>query len=78
MGSFGDCIPPREEQQVSNLQQVQDQVVHHAANTAAVTFPLMSLWLNAPQILTVVTAVLGVVWYCILIGEKIYTWWKRK
>ena len=63
---------------MSNIQQVQDQVIHHAANTAAVTFPLMSLLLNAPQILTVVTAILGVIWYSILIGEKIYNWRKRK
>jgi len=58
--------------------QIQDHVIHHAANTAAVVFPIMSLWLNAPMILTIITGVLGVIWYCILIGEKIMAWRNRK
>jgi uncharacterized integral membrane protein len=60
------------------LEQVQDHVIHHAANTAAVAFPLLTFWLNAPQILTITTAVLGVIWYCILIGEKVWSWRRKK
>ncbi len=63
---------------MSNLAQVQDQVIHHSANAAAVTFPLMALWLNAPMIFSITTGVLGIIWYCILIGEKIAAWRRRK
>ena len=51
---------------------VQDHVIHHSANLAAVVIPVMSVWLNAPVFFTVTTAALGTVWYLILIGEKLY------
>ena len=56
---------------------VQDQVIHHAANAAAVTIPFMSIWLHAPMFFTILTAALGSAWYAILIGEKIYQWCTR-
>lgn len=57
--------------------QVQDQVIHHSANAAAFALPALSVWLNAPFILTIVTGVLGVIWYLILIGEHIAAWHKE-
>lgn len=53
------------------LDTLQDHVIHHSANVAAVAFPLVSLWLHAPQAFTYLTSGLGVVWYSILIAEKI-------
>jgi hypothetical protein len=63
---------------LSNLQDVQDHVIHHAANAAAITFPVMSVVLKAPYIFSFVTGFLGMVWYCILIGEKIAAWRQRR
>lgn len=55
----------------------QDIAAHHAANAAAIIIPTMSFLLNAPQILTGLTAFLGVIWYAILIGEKLIGWVKQ-
>jgi hypothetical protein len=63
---------------MSDLVTTQDHVIHHAANAAAIVIPVMSSLLNGPMILTYLTGTLGVIWYCILIGEKIATWRKRK
>jgi hypothetical protein len=60
-----------------SIAQTQDAVIHHSANAAAVTIPVLSAWLNAPVLLTVVTSILGIVWYCILIGEKVLAWKQR-
>lgn len=50
----------------------QDHFVHHAANAAAVTIPIMSAMLDAPTLLTEITGVLGILWYAVLFGEKIW------
>lgn len=49
----------------------QTQVTHHAVNAAAVATPTLLTWVQAPEALTVITAILGIIWYLILIGEKI-------
>lgn len=59
------------------LDKVQDSVVHHAANAAAVTIPAMSIALHGPEILSYTTAGLGCVWYGILIGERVAAWISR-
>ena len=66
---------------LSDFQTVQDHAIHHAANFAAITIPVLSDVLNAPRAWTNLTIFLGVVWYCILIGERVYSWyakWKSK
>lgn len=60
-----------------NLMDVQDKVIHHSANLAAVTIPVMSAALHGPQILTYGTASAGLVWYAILITERLCFWLKR-
>jgi hypothetical protein len=62
---------------MSNFATTQDQVIHHSANAAAIVIPVMSSWLNGPLILTYLTGALGIIWYCILIGEKIIAWKRR-
>lgn len=52
----------------------EDAIAHHAANAAAVVFPVASVVLHLPEIVTVVVGILGIVWYAILIGEKIAGW----
>lgn len=56
----------------------QDATIHHAANTAAIIIPLMSISLHGPEILSYTTASLGIVWYAILIGERIASWISRR
>jgi hypothetical protein len=63
---------------MSITDQIQDTTVHHAANAAAIVIPTMSLGLNGPAILTWTTALLGCIWYAILIGEKIAGWIRRR
>ena len=55
----------------------EDVLAHHAANAAAVAFPVASVVLHLPEIVTVVVGILGIVWYGILIGEKIMGWVKQ-
>ena len=55
-----------------------DHAAHHAANIAAIVIPTLSFSLNGPAVLTYTTSVLGIVWYGLLIGEKIYHWTKRR
>lgn len=57
---------------------IQQDVSHHTANIAAVGIPIVSLSLNWPLILTLTTSALGAVWYLILIGKEVYSWFKRK
>jgi len=50
--------------------------MRHVSNLAAV-IPVISLALNWPVILTCTSAALAIVWYVILISEKIYHWTKK-
>jgi hypothetical protein len=61
-----------------NLQQTQDQVIHHAANFAAITIPVVSFSLNGPEAFTYITSILGIIWYLILITERVVSWFKQK
>jgi hypothetical protein len=53
------------------------QTQTHAVNAAAAAGPMFLAWVQAPETLTVLTAVLGIIWYCILIGEKIVSMVRR-
>lgn len=64
-----------------SFETTQDGIIHHAANAAAITIPIISASLNGPLILTYSTAGLGAVWYVILIGERVNSWvqkWKAR
>lgn len=64
-----------------NPETIQDHVIHHAANLAAITIPVMSISLHAPEALSYTTAGLGIAWYVILIGERVCSWimrWRAK
>ncbi len=66
---------------LDKLMSAQDNMIHHAANTAAIAIPMMSIALHGPQILSYTTAGLGCVWYGILIGERVMgmiSRWKSK
>jgi len=52
----------------------QDVVVHHAANAAAVAIPVGSVVFHLPEWVAIVAGCLGIIWYMILIGEKISGW----
>jgi hypothetical protein len=56
---------------------VHDHITHHVANFAAL-IPLLSFSFNGPAILTFVSAALAIVWYCIIIGEKVYHWTRKR
>lgn len=59
----------------------QDAVVHHSANAAATAAPVAaSIIFHLPEWTALVPMGLGVIWYLILIGEKIAGWisWARK
>lgn len=47
----------------------EDAMAHHAANTAAVVVPVVSVVLHLPEVLTCVVSLLGIVWYAILIWD---------
>jgi hypothetical protein len=56
----------------------QDPVVHHGINAAAVLIPTVSFLLQAPPYLTVLLSLLGIVWYTILIAEKLISWLRKR
>lgn len=68
---------------VSHLPQsnAQEAVIHHAANAAAIAIPTGAVVFNLPEWVAVVTGCLGIIWYSILILEKVSGWyrkWKHK
>lgn len=50
---------------------------HHVANLATLLTAVLSLTLNGPAVLTYTSAALAIIWYVILIGEKIYQWTRK-
>ena len=58
----------------SNAQEV---AVHHAANAAAIVIPAGAAMFNLPNTIVLITAILGALWYIILIAEKIATYRRR-
>lgn len=59
---------------------IDDALAHHAANAAAVVIPVASVTFHLPEVITVLVGILGIIWYAILIGEKIARWraqWKQ-
>lgn len=54
-----------------------DAAAHHAANAAAVAIPVGSVIFRLPEIVTLVVGVLGIIWYAILIAEKMTKWWQQ-
>lgn len=59
---------------ITNYTPGEDVIAHHAANVAAIAFPMASVVLHLPEVVTVVVGILGIIWYGILIGEKIAGW----
>ncbi len=55
----------------------QDAVIHHAANAAAVAIPAGAAVFHLPDILTIMTAIAGLLWYAILISEKVALWFRK-
>jgi L-lactate permease len=49
---------------------VQEHLIHHGGNAAAVTFPLMAIWLNAPQIISALLGLAGLAWYAALFIDR--------
>ena len=47
-----------------------DSTVHHAGNMAAITFPLMSMLLHGPEILTAILSIFGIAWYVALFIDR--------
>lgn len=73
MGNVGLQIG--EPRVVIQLNDVQDHVIHHSANAAAMAMPLLvSAWLHVslPVLVALAPSLLGSVWYVILIGEWLY------
>lgn len=48
--------------------------VQHTVNAAVVAAPIVSSWANFPAIVTVTLGCCGIVYYVIVIGEKIAGW----
>lgn len=48
-----------------------NHIQHHTANLAVLALPLGSFWLNAPVILSVITGILGAVYYILLIEKML-------
>ena len=48
-----------------------DHAQHHVANLAVIALPLGSFWLNAPVILSVITGILGAIYYVLLIEKML-------
>jgi hypothetical protein len=57
--------------------QAQEVVIHHSANAAAVAIPVGFYIFHAPELLTGATALLGAVWYLVLIVERINSYRDR-
>jgi hypothetical protein len=57
---------------------ISDQVQHHTVNVVAVSLPAVSFMAQAPGYVTLIVGILGGIWYCILIAEKIYNWRRKK
>lgn len=53
-------------------------VAHHAANTAAVVFPISSFVLHLPEALSVTLMIAGLGWYGILYYDRYQEWKKGK
>lgn len=51
-----------------------DAVAHHAANAAAIIFPVASASFSLPEWVTMIVGTLGALWYLVLFGEKIVKW----
>lgn len=48
--------------------------IQHTVNAAVVAAPVASLWAHFPEVITVTLGILGIVYYSIVIGEKIAGW----
>ena len=55
----------------------QEATIHHAANVAAVAIPVGAAVFNLPNMIVLITACLGAIWYIILIAEKIAIYRRR-
>ena len=56
------------------IYQGSDQIAHHAANAAAIAFPIASIMLQLPTALSIVLMILGIGWYIVLFTEKVAFW----
>jgi hypothetical protein len=54
--------------------QTQEAIIHHAANAAAIVFPVSAVLLHMPEVIAIITGLLGIIWYSILIVEKVALW----
>jgi hypothetical protein len=52
-------------------------IIHHTTNAVAVGTPMISILFQA-QTMAIVTGILGAIWYMILIGKEIRSWWKAR
>lgn len=55
-----------------------DRPSHHFVNALAVVVPPAAWLAQAPIYLSIVTGLLGAIWYCILIYDKIKSWRRPK
>lgn len=55
-----------------------EQATHHVANAAAVVAPVAAWLAQAPFFISLLTGLLGALWYCILIGKEIAAWRKKR
>jgi hypothetical protein len=55
-----------------------EQHIQHGVNSLAVAIPTVSLISHAPEIVTVLTGILGIIWYSIIILEKVAAYRDRK
>jgi hypothetical protein len=53
---------------------VTNPAVQHTVNGAVVAAPIVSAWANFPAVVTVVLGCLGILYYLIVIIEKIAGW----
>lgn len=57
----------------------QEAVVHHSANAAAIAIPTGAAYaLGVRDLFVYIPAVLGMVWYSILIAEKVASWLDKR
>lgn len=56
----------------------QNTMGHHTANVTAVAVPAVSWSLHGPEVITYITAGLGAVWYLILIGKEVASWFRKR
>ena len=59
------------------LDPANDQVAHHAANAAAVAVPVAAVAYHLPDYLVYSTAIAGLIWYIMLISEKLSRWYRK-